>query len=231
MNPTPNRRAAGNRLLGSGYAQVLRVFVDGPASWHGVAEKCGTNRVTSQKLCHGLRKQRLIYIASWVSIKTGRRSQWTPVYACGDKPDAEPPMTLRCAQAPRTAPELLAFCDLIRAMQVDSWHSKGLAAHLGHCERTVRKTVKALHALRLVYIDDYMRRPQSGAGYPLFTWGPDEQDAKKPAPRSARSVWTSNNRVQAARRQQMHLLHGMVRGVSLDGRRKAANREDAEAVA
>jgi len=154
------------------------------------------------------------------------------VYAIGEGENAAPPAPLRTAANRRTAPELLAFCHLIRAMQENSWHSKGLAQHLGQCERTVRKTVRALHALRLTYIDDYTQRPRAGAGYPLFTWGPDEKDAKKPTPRSAKAVWTANNEVQSARRQQIHLLHGMVRGVSLDGRRRtAANRPDTEAAA
>ncbi len=231
MNTATNRRAPGNRLLGPGYAQVLRLFVDGPVTWREVSARCGTNRATSQNLCHGLRKQRLIYIERWDKIKGERRFQWTPVYAYGDKEDAPCPVPHRPSARP-TPFELLAFCDLVRALQFDSWHSKGLAEHLGYCARTVRSTVRALHALRLVHIDDYMRRPRAGAGYPLFTWGPDQEDAKKPAPKSAKVVWTQNNRVQSAKRQQINLLHGMVRGVSLDGRRKgAANKPQAEAAA
>lgn len=223
-------RTPGKRLLGPGYAEVLRVFANGPAMWSDVSAAIGTKRVSSQGLCNGLHRQRIIHITEWRAVKGVRRKQWTPVYLLGDGIDAKPPVPLRTSKAP-TPFELLGFCDVIRALQADSWHSKGLAEHLGQCTRTVRGIVRALHKLRLVYIDDYMRRPKAGAGYPLFTWGPDEQDAKKPTPKSARKVWTEANAIVSERRKQMHLLHGMVRGVSLDGRRKAANREPAEAAA
>jgi hypothetical protein len=224
-------RTPGKRLLGPGYAQVLRVFANGPAMWTDVAAACGTKRASSQGLCNGLHRQRIIHITEWRAVKGTRRLQWTPVYLLGDGIDAKPPVPLRTSKAP-TPFELLGFCEVIRALQADSWHSKGLADHLGQCARTVRGIVRELHKLRLVYIDDYTQRPKAGAGFPLFTWGPGEQDAKKPAPKSARKVWMAANAVVSERRKQMHLMHAIVRGVSLDGRRnKAANRETAEAAA
>lgn len=227
---TKPKRAAGNRLLGPGYAEALRVIANGPATWRDVMEQCGTNRANSQAVCHGFRRQRITHTARWAKIP-GKGKQWTPVYELGEGADAPCPVNLRQSKAP-TKYELLAFCGLVKALQFDSWHCKGVAEHLGQCERTVRRTLKAMHALRLIHIDDYIHRSCGGLGYGLYTWGPDLPDAKKPAPKTKRQVWTQNNAIASARRKHALLTHGMVRGVSLDGRRrKAANVEALEAAA
>lgn len=224
------RRAGGDRLLGPGYAEALRVFANGPATWHAVMQRCGTSRSTTQSVCHGFRRQRLTHIASWMK-PPGKGQMWTPVYALGEGVNAPHPLGKPHPKAP-TKYELLAFCELIHALHLDSWHCKGVSAHLGQCERTVRKALKALHALRLIHIDDYAHRSISGLGAPLFTWGPDLPDMKKPPPKTARTVWEKSNAAYSARRQQVMLMHGMVRGVSLDGRRnKSANVEESGAAA
>ena len=224
-------RAAGQRLMADGYAKALRVFADGPATWHAVAERCGASRSAAQVLCHGLHRQGLIYVSAWEAIPCGYRKQWTPSYSLGPGHDAPPPVPMTRQAKRRTPSELLAFVDLVRALGLDSWHGAGLAKHLGQSVRSVRATLRTLHALRLVYIDDYMVRPKAGAGYPLYTWGVDQPDAKKPRPMSDRALWTRHNAIASARRQQVSLLHGVVRGVSLDGRRRAANRDEPEVAA
>ncbi len=225
------RRAAGDRLLSKGYAEALRVFANGPATWRDVMAACGTGRVTSQSLCHGFRRQRLTHIARWTNIAGNGKKRWTPVYELGEGVDALPPVSLRQSTSP-TKYEMLAFCSLVKALQFDSWHGKGLAEHLGHCERTVRRTLKAMHALRLIHVDDHLHRSYGGLGPALYTWGPDMADAKKPAPKTRKQVWTQNNAIISARRKHAVLAHALVTGVSLDGRRrKAANAGAVEAVA
>lgn len=225
-----SRRTAGDRLLGPGYAEALRVFVEGPATWREVMARCGTNRATTQSVCHAFRRQRLTHIARWSKLP-GKGQQWTPVYELGEGVNVPHPLGMPQAKAP-TPYELLAFCELIHALQFDSWHCKGVSAHLGQCERTVRRTLRALHALRLIHIDDYIHRSYGGLGAGLFTWGPDEPDLKKPAPKTKRQVWEKSNAIHSGRRQQVMLMHGLVHGVSLDGRRnKAANVEPVGAAA
>ncbi|MDP3139817.1 MAG: hypothetical protein Q8N17_26205 [Burkholderiaceae bacterium] len=230
MTTIPARRNPGKRLLGPGYADVLRVFANGPATWLDVAATLSTGRATAQTLCHGLNRQKLIHVASWRPVSGSGRSV-TPVYALGDGVDAPSP-TKRHGSAMPTKYELLGFCNLITALQTDSWHCKALADHLGHDPRTVRSTIKALHQNRLVCIDDYFSRPHGGAGYPLYTWGPDQEDAKKPSPKRGRVLWANSKARGKAKLEQMRLMHAMVHGVSLDARRaSAANLEPAEAVA
>lgn len=219
------QRTRGHRLMAVGYATALRVFADAPSTWHAVAERCQSCRTAAQVLCHGFHRQRLIHVHEWVQIDAGHRRQWTPRYAIGAGTDAPTPVPMsRRAKRP-TPSELLAFADLVHSLEMDSWHGAGLAKHLGQAVRAVRTTLHRLHELRLVYIDDYITRANGGAGAPLYTWGVDQVDATKPRPKSARALWTKHNSIASARRQQISLLHGIVHGVSLDGRRRPANRE------
>jgi len=213
-------RAAGNRLLGPGYAQALRVFVDGKATWRDVAHRCGVSRAAAQSLCHGFSRQRLIHVVEWFN-PPGKGQQWTPVYVFGEGPNAPPPVPVRTSKAP-TKFEILGFCHLIQQLQLNAWHAKHVAAETGQCEAAVRRTMRALHALRLICIDDYAIRRNGGHGYPLWTWGVDVEDAKKPRPIPRQQAWTANNAKIRQRRKHAALVHGMVLGVSLDGRRRRA---------
>lgn len=221
MTTAVAKRKSGNRLLGPGYAQALRVFVNGRASWLDIAAACGVTRGAAQALCHGMRRQKLIHVVDWYR-KFSRGGGWTPIYAFGPGVNMPHPLPSFTVSQKSTPSELLAFCDLVKTMQGTAWHAKGLAVALDQCERTVRRTMKAMHALRLIHVEDFDHRKNGGYGYALYQWGPDQEDMKKPARQSKRAIWTRNNQVQAARRQQVMLMHAMVLGVSMDKRRAGA---------
>jgi hypothetical protein len=218
---TPAKRTPGARLLGAGYALALRAIADGGATWHTVAERCGVRGLSARTLVHGMRTQGVIYVCGWVQVPSGRRRQWTAVYALGPGQDVPPTVFLR-AWSGLTPPELRGFCDLVAALKMDSWHGKGLADYLGQSVRVVRNTVRVMHKLRLVRIESFMDRAgRPGVRPPLFTWGPDTKDAPRPKRRTDKEVWQYHNAIRAARAREAKLLHAMVHGVAMDGRGKA----------
>lgn len=208
-------------MLAQGYALALRVIADGGATWHEVSARIGVGRVGTQAIVNGLLRQGVMHVCGWRQVPCGRRRQWTAVYELGPGEDAPAPVYLRPSNA-ITPAEVRGFCDLVKALQFDSWHGKGLAQYLGQSERTVRKTLRTMHALRLIYIDDYMHRACAGSRPPLFAWGPGQRDAPKPRRRTAREVWTYHNAMRTQRRAAAATLHAIVRGVSIDGRSRSS---------
>ncbi|CAB4158482.1 hypothetical protein UFOVP703_13 [uncultured Caudovirales phage] len=197
------RRVKCGRLLGVGYAQILRMVVDGPVSWLEVTAKMGLARATSQRVLRGFVRQGLAYTAHWLPPASGGGAP-RPYYALGPGVCAVRPRCVELRQNP-TPPELLAFCDLIKALQARPWTKAPLAAYLGHDGKAVRQTVDALHRLRLVHIDEYQAR-KSGAGYPMFTWGPDLEDAKKPKPMTAQQLNKRGTARRTALRRHMRMI-------------------------
>ena len=216
-------RKPGNRLLGPGYALALRVFADAPATWREVAARCNVNRQTAQLLCHGFRRQGLTHIVEWRRVRVDSRHYLAPVYALGDGDDVPNPAYLHGSQA-RTRPELLAFCQVVRELQQGGpWHAAGLARHLGCSPTALRATMRRLHELRLTRIEEYRPRHGGGPAIAYTGWGPDMRDTPRPAPQSPRELSKRHNKVAYARQRQIKLLHAMVRGVAVTGRKAAAN--------
>lgn len=220
-------RQPGNRALGPGYAQALRTIIDGGATWHEVAARVGVGLKCARAMCRGFCVQGLVHVAEWRQVQSGTKRRWTPVYAPGLGQDAAPPVAIREKRS-ITRAELRGFCDLVKALQMDSWHGKGLAEFLGQSVKPVRRTLRALHELRLVRVDDYMHRARAGRRPPLYAWGIDEADAPKPRRKTAREAWTRSNQLQSARLAQAKLLHGMVRGVNLIVRSRRAGVQQQE---
>jgi hypothetical protein len=222
------RRNPGETLSGADFARALRALVDGPVSWRELGATANVQRQSAQAMAHGLHRQGLAHIARWDRVPVGRRVQWTAVYAFGPGVDAVAPS--KQGGSSKVTPALLrAFCDLVKALQLDSWHKRGLADYLGQDVKAVRVSVDALHKLRLVRVDDYLHRAAAGARPPLFTWGPDQKDAPKPRARSATEHHRHHTALRSARRQHAALMHAMVLGVSLDGRRRAGQKVEAVA--
>jgi hypothetical protein len=200
---TGARRKSGHRLLGLGYAQILRMVVDGPVSWLEVTAKLGLARTTSQRVLRGFVHQGLAHTSHWLwPAKHGGSPR--PYYTFGPGVCAVRPRHVEGRQA-RTAAELLAFCDLVKALQYAAWTKGPLAHHLGQAERTVGQIVNAMHELRLLHIDDYRTR-RTGAGAPMFTWGPDEEDAKKPKPMTAKQLHKRATKRRTARRRHLRMI-------------------------
>jgi hypothetical protein len=219
------KRTQGQRLLGGGYAQALRVFADGDATYHAVLERCGVTRQTAQGICHAFHKHGLTHIAEWRRMVVNTRGYLTPVYRLGEGEDAPRPPYMRESKA-RTPVELLAFCHQIKALQDRTWHARGLAIHFGCSPRVMSNTIRKLRELRLVHIEEYKPRKGGGPGIALFGWGVDLRDNPRPK-KSGATVYQQHNKVLYDRTQQIKLLHAMVRGVRVTGRRAANDQQEA----
>lgn len=215
-------RTPGKRLLGPGYAEALRVFADGPATWRDVAERLGTRRQSAQAVCHGFCKQGLIHIAEWTRVKVESRQYLTPVYVLGEGENAPNPVYTRESKA-RVRPELLAFCQLIRELQDAPWHAAALSKHLGCSVRSLRVTMKRLHALKLTRIEEWKPRQGGGPAIGLTGWGPDIRDTPRPPKLSVQEMRRKHNRLFTERRRQIKLLHAMAgNAIAANDERRAA---------
>jgi hypothetical protein len=225
MNDTPKtKRNPGKRMLGPGYAHALRQFA-GPVSWLDLAERCDVSRATAQSIVHAFRRHGLVHVVEWKRVKPGKAQRLTPVCILGAGEDVPHPGVQRAGSSKPTPPELLTFCLMVKAMQADNYHGAGLANLFGIRPKTARGILKALHrsepgAPNIVAVMDYDHRPRSGPGYPLYGYAPGENDMPKPRRQTKRELWTRHNAQAASRRDTVKLLHAMVRGVSLDGRRR-----------
>jgi hypothetical protein len=186
--------------------------------------------MTAQAICHGFRRQGLTHIVEWARVKINTRHYLTPRYAFGPGEDAPNPEYVRESKA-RTPAELLAFCEMVHALQEASWHAAGMAKHFGCSPKATRATMKALHDLKLTRIEEYQPRRGGGPWIAFMAWGPDVRDTAKPAKLTTKQLYQRHNKMAYQRLKQIKLLHAMVRGVALEGRKVALNDDEAEAAA
>lgn len=212
-------RLLGQRLTTTGYAQALRLLVDGEATWCSLAADLGVTRATAQRVCAAFHRHGLTHVVRWQAVGKDARSL-RPVYAFGAGADAlRAAPDKRRSATQRTPSELLTFCAAVQLLSEDSYHGAGLAAATGIGAPSSRRLLRALREHKLIYVESHQERRNAGTGYPLWTWGPDHKDRAKPKPKSKTELWTNHNAKRASHRQHAVLMHGIVNGVSLDGRR------------
>ena len=224
------------RLGYAGYAACLKTiaFGGGLVTWKAIAETHNVNRVTASRFCHALNDLRIIHIAAWVKTGDDNRSR-IAAYALGDEPDAPHP-----AAAPRPRKnkraesiELVQFAAAIRAVQDDAHNGVTLAEATGMYPRAARHFLKAMHSAKLVHITEYQDRGEAGAGYPLYQFGINRRDAKKPAPIPQEELTRRWNEVKKRLRADTKLMRGIVTGANGDRRttpyRRALEAEGAAA--
>lgn len=201
------KRARGQRLLYAGYAEVLKLVVDGSATWQSIAAALSLGRSGAQGLLNRMVDACLIHEAAWQPVHT-YRTTYTPIYAFGEGTTlAWPGKGKRPMRRLRPAPvELLTFITAIKALQSDTYNAVRLAEQTGMGKRSAQRLLKKLHALRLIFIDEFEERPQGGHGYPLYAWGPNRADMTKPAPMDKRLLSTAWARVNYARQRDVRLL-------------------------
>lgn len=196
--------------MSSGYATVLRLVVDHPGStWLDIADRANCGRVSVQTMLHHLVDAEILHEAAWAQRRVNVRSVWMPTYAIGEGgPLLSWPGEGERKRRKRTPPpvELLTFIHAVRALQADSHGRASLAEVTGLSPRTAGNLLRQMHALRLIYIDEYPPRPVNGPCYPVYTWGIDMKDAKRPAPISKRELWTQWNRIRTQRRRGAEML-------------------------
>ena len=209
------------RLGYAGYAACLKTIVDGAglATWRTVAEKNDVSKNTAVRLCHVLNDLRIIHVAGWVTPGENHRSR-VAGYALGDLPDAPHPtnMPRKRANKRTESVELLTFAHAMRALQGDTHNGKSLAEAVGLYPRAARSLLAALHKARIIYIAEYQDRGEAGYGYPLYAFGLNKRDAKKPPPIPDSELIRAWNEVRKNRRAQAKLMHGIVTGANGDRR-------------
>ncbi len=216
------------RLGYAGYATCLKTiaFGGGLVTWKAIAETHNVNRVTASRFCHALNDLRIIHIAAWVKTGDDNRSR-IAAYALGDRPDAPHPTAApRPRKNKRTESiELLQFAAAIRAIQDDSHNGVTLAEAVGMYPRAARAFLKAMHAAKLAYIAEYHDRGEAGAGYPLYAFGINRRDAKKPAPIPQEELTRRWNEVKRRLRADTKLMRGLVTGANGDRRTSPYRRQ------
>jgi hypothetical protein len=208
----------GARILWSGYAQIIRLLIDRPRSWVDVC--AATNlyrRESAHKILYGFADAGLAHICGWEMDEDARSRR--PLFAWGAGANvAFPPRPgsvrlkeldgLRHRRRKVPPPSLLLMIVAIRTLMNDEpQHGKGLAEKTGACNTTALLMLRAMKDQGLIYIDHFQDRGVSGAGYPLYAWGPGEPDAVKPRRIPKRALSTKNNRNRAARTATSKLLH------------------------
>ena len=212
----------GQRLNSRGYSTILRLIANRRnaahgATWHDLMRDGPlTTRSATTTLLRWMDHLGLIYIDQWVAIGTARTTM-TPAYRLGDQASAPHPGYINGKPGPATTRpagrvpiELLTYSHAVKALQRDSHHGKSLHEACGMGLFLCRALLRKLHADRLVYIDDYYRRPNGCLGAPMYAWGVHMKDAVRPPRECPRAVWQRANAERAARLRAMHAL-GMVR--------------------
>ena len=158
-------------------------------------------------------------MACWLKTGSENRSR-IPGYALGNKPDAPHPTgNPRPRKDKRTeSSELLAFASAIRALQDEPHHGVSLAEATGIYARAARLLMQALHRVRLAYIAEWHDRGAAGHGAPMYLFGVDEKDAKKPAPIPMHELTKTHNDRRNKRIADAKLMRGMVTGFNGDKR-------------
>jgi len=218
------------RLGYAGYVACLKTiaFGGGLVTWKAIAEAHNVNRVTASRYCHALNDLRIIHIAGWVATGDDNRSR-IAAYALGDKPDAPHPGTAARPRKNKRAEsiELVQFAAAIRAVQDEAHNGVTLSEATGMYPRAARAFLKAMHAAKLAYIAEFHDRGEAGAGYPLYAFGLNRRDAKKPAPIPQDVLTQRWNAIKRRLRADTKLMRGIVTGANGD-RRTAPYRRIAE---
>lgn len=217
------------RLGYVGYVECLRTiaFGGGHVTWKDIAADHNVNRVTASRFCHALNDLRIIHIAGWRKTGEDNRSR-IATYALGDERDVPHPADAARPRKNKRAEsiELVQFAAAIRAIQDEAHNGVTLAESTGMYPRAARTFLKAMHAAKLAYIAEYQDRGESGAGYPLYAFGMNRRDAKKPAPIPKQELTRRWNTVKKRLRADTKLMRGIVTGTNGD-RRTAAYRNAA----
>lgn len=216
------KRHPGNRIMGKGYAQALRVVFEGFATWATVAARLNIGRLTSQRMCRAFCDQGLCHVVAYVRYGESRGAT-TALYAFGPgTPAPRPPGgTDPTPRAPGI--ELLTFCNGVKDLMVASHTGKSFSEAVGYSPRTGRDVLRALKAEGLIHIDGYAPHATGGDGYPTYTWGPGLPDKRKRDPQPAHLLWARGNAVKKQKLAHARLLRAMVLAKPLDGRSCASN--------
>lgn len=204
MNP----RKPGNRLLWSGYARILRMLVDGQTSRLDVMADPSlcARRESASLILHQFHDSGLSHRCGWLVPGGQSARARVPVYRFGPGEDEPWPGEGQPRRRKhKVAVEMMSFLAAVRALMEDSHHGRGLAEAVGLHPKTSVKIIRELRAQRLVRISDYIARSIGGWGYPLYGWGPDKTDKRKPPPIPKPVIWAKHNQLRAEARKRVRL--------------------------
>ncbi len=124
------------------------------------------------------------HISSW---RRDGNKQWRPVVRFGAGQDAPHPGEQRVRRRRKIPARVVAVISMVRAMEADSWHGAGLAAHLGMGPNTVRRMMEAMAEKNLTFIEDWRSR-STGPKTPMWAWGPGRASVPKPELRCLKDI-------------------------------------------
>ena len=207
------------RLSWPGYSKVIALMIrQGSIDWTDIVRRGWVSqRYSAAALLFDLRQLRLAHIDDWVhdADKRSRR----PRYAFGEGVDAPCPGPARQRKRLAPRPELIIMANIIRALMTEPHNGKTLAEATGLHSRAARAAIRALRAESLVYIESYQDRGRIGHGYPLYKWGPGQQDAGKPRAKRVRNLWARANAERSVRTAVTAVMH------ALAGTRRISSRQ------
>ena len=199
----------GQRLMAPGYAELLRFLINmnGTATWRAVAARFDVNRSTAPALLRACSRHGLAHITQWIREPVDKRTSLMPAYAFGPGVDAPHPgfkdgSAFKGNKPDRVRIEFMTFANAVKALQEEPLHGRALAEHVGCSYSTARKIIAALRKAKLAHIASYLERADRGRGAPLYAFGIDCKDARKPRPVPLRTLWEAHNRLRSERRKQ-----------------------------
>lgn len=197
----------GGRIRLLDYSRVL-AFLRQSHDATEVAEHIGFKLDGVRMLLRRLNAARLIHVCDWTDARPHCAPR--PIYLLGDRPDAPAPLTWRgrpsrrrevVGPSPTPRSNLVAFVQLIRALQADKHTRLELAEESGLNADYVSDAIKYLHAQRMVHVAGW---EQSRTGYAAACWSWGKRaDVPRPAPIERQEI---ARRYQRDRRQKLRMV-------------------------
>ncbi len=191
------------RLGTKGYAELLLGLHRKPATSQELSARHGVdprNMVYITRRMHGLK---LVHIHGWHQPCKG---QARPIFGFGNAPDAPRPLRLKTgkpstavmAPPPKPAIDLVTFAHVMYALAEKRTVAEVQELSGGFIE-ALRRHIQHMHAIGLVHIAGWERRPYYGPPTPLYRVGIGRADAPRPLPMSKKE---SNARYRAKQRER-----------------------------
>jgi hypothetical protein len=202
------KRTVGQRVSLDGYAKILAVIAAGDARSDAVSAAILMQYDRCERVLQWMEYFGAIHVCDWHITKETRVRRAVPVYRMGDGESVPKPFGRRRLQRPgRSVPvELMAFCDAVKELQAECHHGRSLAEATGLNQQTCRRLMRNLKLHGLAFIEQYEARNVGGFGYPMYRFGLNRQDARKPKPKSEAQQARERRGRKAQRELSMRLL-------------------------